>query len=67
MAALLDREFQDMTLEINTTVVAANDCAVGLVHPSRSHELLMGQQIDRAIRGIDTFKSDVDRLTKDIN
>ena len=66
MTALISRKFQDMTLEINTTIVAANDCAVGLVHPSRSNEMLRGQQIDREIRGEETFEPDVEGLTEDI-
>ena len=66
ITARINREFQDVTLEIDTTVVAANNGAVGLIHAVRSYELLRGQEIDGAIWGIETVDPNVDGLTKDI-
>ena len=67
MTALIDGEVQDVTLEINTTVIVANDGTVGLVHSSSSNELLGGQEIDGAIGGIEAIEPDVDGMAVDIN
>jgi hypothetical protein len=67
VAPLIKGEVNDVSLEVDTTVVMTNDGAVGISHALRSNELLWWEEVDRALRHEKATDLNVYRVAVDVD